>query len=124
MSRRRAIANQKGGVGKTTTAINLGASLAAAGRRVLIVDTDPQGNAASGLGIFERDPKPTVLDALLNRADLEETIRPTDSECLFISPSVPEMIGLGRDLLNAKDAPYRLSKEVTRLSDFDFVPFA
>jgi chromosome partitioning protein len=123
MSRRIAIANQKGGVGKTTTAINLGASLAAAGRRVLIVDVDPQGNAASGLGVFETDSRPTVLDTLLNRAELEETIRATDSDGLFISPSVPEMIGLERDLLHAKDAPYRLSKAVNRLSDFDFVLF-
>ncbi|HDR06314.1 MAG TPA: ParA family protein [Candidatus Coatesbacteria bacterium] len=123
MTRRIAIANQKGGVGKTTTAINLGASLAAADRRVLIVDTDPQGNAASGLGVFEKDPGPSVMDALLGRAVLEDTIRPTEFDKLFIAPSVPEMIGLERDLLHAKDAPYRLSKAVNRLTGYDFILF-
>ncbi len=131
MIRRIAIANQKGGVGKTTTAINLGASVAATGQRVLIVDVDPQGNAASGLGIYEGDSftrpasdgKPSVLDALLNRAGLEEAIRPTDTESLFLAPSVPEMISLERDLLHSKDAPYRLSKAVNRLTGFDLILF-
>jgi chromosome partitioning protein len=123
MTRRIAIANQKGGVGKTTTAINLGASLAAVRRRVLIVDVDPQGNAASGLGVYERDSKPTVLDALLNRASLEEAVRPTETECLFVIPSVPEMISLERDLLQSKDAPFRLSRAANRLSGYDFILF-
>ncbi len=69
-----AIANQKGGVGKTTTAINLGASLAVAEKRTLVIDIDPQGNATSGLGIEDRDTRPTIYGVLLGESPLKESV--------------------------------------------------
>lgn len=82
-----AVSNQKGGVGKTTTAINLGASLAEAGQRVLIVDLDPQGNASTGLGIESRDRNKTTYDLLLDELPLAEVVKPTKIEGLWISPA-------------------------------------
>ena len=74
-----ALANQKGGVGKTTTAINLGTALAAIGERVLIVDLDPQGNASTGLGIDRRSRNCSTYDVLIGEATLRESVVPTDS---------------------------------------------
>ena len=82
-----AIANQKGGVGKTTTAINLGASLAANDLRVLVIDSDPQGNATTGLGISKSEGKPTFYQALLGDEDINDTIAHTEFEGLDIIPS-------------------------------------
>lgn len=123
MTRRIAIANQKGGVGKTTTAVNLGASLAAAGRRTLIVDVDPQGNAGSGLGVYGDNGQPSLHDVLLGEAELDAACRPTASEGLMLVPSVPEMVSLERDLLSAANAPTRLRRAVDALDGFDYVLF-
>lgn len=82
-----AVSNQKGGVGKTTTTINLGASLAEAGKRILIVDLDPQGNASTGLGIDLRDRNKTTYDLLLDERPLAEVVKPTEIEGLWISPA-------------------------------------
>ncbi len=91
MVRTIAIANQKGGVGKTTTAINLGAALAALERRVLLVDCDAQGNAARGLGI---DPEPpTLYEVLIGEATLNQAVRPTLMACLEIVPSSRTLVG-------------------------------
>src|SRR5687767_6819761 len=83
------ISNQKGGVGKTTTAINLAASLASAERRTLLVDMDPQGNAGSGLGIKRDQMRGTVYEALLGDRPLRELIHPTELRYLQIVPSTP-----------------------------------
>ena len=86
-----AIANQKGGVGKTTTAINLGAAFVERGQRILIVDLDPQGNASTGLGIEAADRDKTTYDLLLDGTPLTEVLRPTEVEGLYIAPSTTDL---------------------------------
>ncbi len=102
------IANQKGGVGKTTTAVNLGASLAADGRRVLIVDMDPQGNASSGVGIAVHELSSGVYDALLGNRSLGEIVRSTEIETLFIAPSNRDLAGAGLELAQLEQPHLRL----------------
>src|SRR5208282_5170591 len=81
------IANQKGGVGKTTTAINLAASLAVSELRVLLIDSDPQGNSTTGLGVAKTEGMKTIYDVLVSEALVAETIVPTDCQGLFLLPA-------------------------------------
>src|SRR5947209_6519292 len=104
-----AIANQKGGVGKTTTAINLGTALAAIGEHVLIVDLDPQGNASTGLGIDNRDRAHSTYDVLIGEASLRDAILPTAVPKLSIAPSTLEIHGI---VLTMFDARNNLSNQV------------
>lgn len=102
-----AITNQKGGVGKTTTAINLGASLAANDLRILIIDSDPQGNATTGLGIPKLTDKPTLYQVLLGEAEIASAIVHTEFEGLDVLPSDKNLVAANLELI---DVPRRESK--------------
>jgi chromosome partitioning protein len=113
-----AFANQKGGVGKTTTAINLGACLAEAGERALVVDLDPQANATSGLGM--RANGASTYD-LLDGAPLSELAKPTRFANLFLVPSKPELAGAAVELSQRTDGDRYLADALRHADDFDFV---
>jgi chromosome partitioning protein len=110
-----AIANQKGGVGKTTTAINLGTALAAIDERVLIIDLDPQGNASTGLGIDYKTRKVSTYDALMGDVPLSETVRETAVPHLHIAPSTVDLSGFDLEIANATDRAYRLRNAIAAL---------
>ncbi len=121
MARILAIANQKGGVGKTTTAVNLGAALAEQGYRVLVVDLDPQGNATTGLGINARNLQTSIYDVLLNDVSLEDCIEPTAVRNLFLAPATIDLAGAEIELVPAFSRELRLRRALERLGDeYDF----
>jgi len=111
-----AIANQKGGVGKTTTAINLGTALAAVGEEVLIIDLDPQGNASTGLGIDYKARRFSTYDVLAGATALRDAILPTSVPRLFIAPSTLDLSGLELEVAQARDRAYRLRAALTPLN--------
>jgi len=111
-----ALANQKGGVGKTTTAINLGTALAAIGERVLIVDLDPQGNASTGLGIDRRNRSCSTYDVLIGEASLRESVVPTAVPRLHIAPSTMDLSGLELELGSTRDRAFRLRDAIAALN--------
>jgi len=123
-----ALANQKGGVGKTTTAINLGTALAAIGERVLIVDLDPQGNASTGLGIDRRNRSCSTYDVLIGEAPLREAVVSTAVPRLHIAPSTMDLSGLELELgttagraFKLRDAIGALNNNVSPESDYTYV---
>jgi chromosome partitioning protein len=123
-----ALANQKGGVGKTTTAINLGTALAAIGERVLIVDLDPQGNASTGLGIDRRNRSCSTYDVLIGEAPLRDAVVPTAVPRLHIAASTMDLSGLELELGSTRDRAFRLrdaiaalNTKVTPESDYTYV---
>ncbi len=117
-----AIANQKGGVGKTTTTVNLGASLAELDHRVLVVDLDPQGNATTGLGINPRTLEVTVYDVLLNDVALDECIEPTEVKGLFVAPASLDLAGAEIELVPTFSRESRLKKALAEvIDDYDYV---
>jgi chromosome partitioning protein len=117
-----AVANQKGGVGKTTTAINLAASLAAAERRVLAIDCDPQGNLTSGLGRKTRDPRPSLYDVLIQQQPLESVILETELEHLRLAPADRNLTGAEVELVPLLAREFRLKEALaSSLDAFDYV---
>ncbi|MCC6887106.1 MAG: ParA family protein [Hyphomicrobiales bacterium] len=123
-----AIANQKGGVGKTTTAINLGTALAAIGEHVLIVDLDPQGNASTGLGIDRKSRRYSTYDVLAGEAALHDAVLPTAVPRLSIAPSTLDLSGLELEIGQERDRAYRLRNALAAMSssragatDFSYV---
>lgn len=117
-----AVANQKGGVGKTTTTISLGAALAEKGRRVLVVDLDPQGNATTGLGVDGRQFEQSVYDVLLNDVPMVDIVEPTGFANLFVAPATLDLAGVEQELTSVISRELRLKKALESVvGDFDFV---
>ncbi len=117
-----AVANQKGGVGKTTTTINLGACLAELGYRTLVVDLDPQGNASTGLGIENRGLETSMYHVIMHEVPLEQCIEPTAVKHLFVAPASLDLAGAEIELVPAFSREGRLRRAIEAvLDDYDFV---
>jgi chromosome partitioning protein len=117
-----AVTNQKGGVGKTTTAINLAASLAASDIRVLLIDSDPQGNATSGLGITKGSNRPGLYHALLGEVEIRDAIVKTELEGLDVVPADKNLVGANLELVDLADREFRLRQKLSQVKqDYGFI---
>ena len=114
------IANQKGGVGKTTTAINLATALAAIGERVLIVDLDPQGNASTGLGIDRKNRSRSSYDLLIGDHGILDVAQETAVPNLYIVPSTMDLLGIEMEIAQQSDRVFKLKKALAESDEFQF----
>ncbi len=123
MARVICIANQKGGVGKTTTSVNLSAALASRGRRVLLVDLDPQGNASSGLGLKKYEYQDlNIYHVLIGEASLKEVIRASSTSNLDVAPANPDLVGAEIELVDTPKREFRLKEALASFQDvYDYV---
>jgi chromosome partitioning protein len=122
MARILSVANQKGGVGKTTTAVNLSAALAELDQRVLLIDLDPQGNGSSGLGYPKDDVEFGIYDALLGLEDMKTVLLPTRSDRLFLAPATRDLVGVDIELAVQPRRERKLAEALAPvLDDFDYV---
>jgi chromosome partitioning protein len=121
MTRVVALANQKGGVGKTTTAINLGASLAACERKVLLIDLDPQANATSGIGLPKNEAQ-SMYPVLLDGMSIRTVIRPSDLPTLHVAPSSVDLVGAEIELSDTDDRQFKLRKAIEPITaEYDYI---